>query len=58
MLRIGVKKYSLFCHSRLRSGIQTVNYLVATDKPIDLLLNFGEREVEVKRKTKEIIKED
>ena len=32
--------------------IQLVNYLVATDKPLGLLLNFGERKVEVKRKLK------
>ena len=38
--------------------VQLVNYLVATDKPIGLLLNFGERRVEVKRKIKEIIKQD
>ena len=29
---------------------QLVNYLVATGKPIGLLLNFGEQMVEVKRK--------
>jgi len=29
--------------------IQLVNYLVATGKPVGLVLNFGEREVEVKR---------
>ena len=38
--------------------VQLVNYLVATGKPIGLLLNFGEKRVEVKRKIKEIIKED
>ncbi len=38
--------------------VQLVNYLVATDKPIGLLLNFGEKRVEVKRKIKEITKED
>lgn len=34
--------------------VQLVNYLVATGKPIGLLLNFGERSVEVKRKAKEL----
>ncbi len=29
---------------------QLVNYLVATGKPVGLLLNFGEEKVEVKRK--------
>ena len=29
---------------------QLVNYLVATGKPVGLLLNFGEEQVEVKRK--------
>ena len=33
--------------------VQLVNYLVATGKPIGLLLNFGESKVEVKRKVKE-----
>jgi GxxExxY protein len=30
--------------------VQLVNYLVATGKPVGLLLNFGERGVQVKRK--------
>lgn len=34
--------------------VQLVNYLVATGKPVGLLLNFGERKVEVKRKIKEL----
>lgn len=34
--------------------IQLVNYLVATGKPVGLLLNFGERKVEVKRKWREL----
>ena len=35
--------------------VQLVNYLVATGKPIGLLLNFGERKVEVKRKVKDLL---
>jgi len=31
-----------------------VNYLVATGKEIGLLLNFGEKKVEVKRKVREL----
>jgi GxxExxY protein len=34
--------------------IQLVNYLVATQKPIGLLLNFGESKLEVRRKIKEL----
>ena len=34
--------------------IQLVNYLVATGEPVGLLLNFGERKVEVKRKVREL----
>jgi GxxExxY protein len=34
--------------------VQLVNYLVATGKPLGLLLNFGERKVEVKRKIKDL----
>ena len=30
--------------------IQLVNHLVVTDKPVGLVLNFGERRVDVKRK--------
>jgi GxxExxY protein len=33
---------------------QLVNYLVATGKPVGLLLNFAEEKVEVKRKVKEL----
>jgi len=33
---------------------QLVNYLVATGKPVGLILNFGERKVEVKRKIKDL----
>jgi len=34
--------------------IQLVNYLVATGKPVGLVLNFSEQKVEVKRKVKEL----
>ena len=34
--------------------IQLVNYLVATGKPVGLILNFGERKVEIKRKVKDL----
>lgn len=34
--------------------VQMVNYLVATGKPVGLILNFGERQVEIKRKVKEL----
>ncbi|HJW86576.1 MAG TPA: GxxExxY protein [Candidatus Brocadiaceae bacterium] len=34
--------------------VQLVNYLVATGKPVGLILNFGERTVEIKRKVKEL----
>ena len=34
--------------------VQLVNYLVATDKPVGLVLNFGEKKVEIKRKQKEL----
>jgi len=33
---------------------QLVNYLVATGKPVGLILNFGESKVEIKRKVKEL----
>lgn len=33
---------------------QLVNYLVATDKPVGLLINFGEEKVQVKRKIKNL----
>ncbi|MBN1919504.1 MAG: GxxExxY protein [Verrucomicrobia bacterium] len=33
---------------------QLVNYLVATGKPVGLLINFGERGVEVRRKVREL----
>ncbi|MGA1825047.1 MAG: GxxExxY protein [bacterium] len=35
--------------------IQLVNYLVATGKPVGLLLNFGEKKVEIKRKVKKFL---
>lgn len=34
--------------------IQLVNYLVATGKPVGLILNFAESQVEVKRKVKDL----
>jgi len=34
--------------------VQLVNYLVATGKPVGLLLNFGETKVEIKRKVKDL----
>jgi len=34
--------------------VQLVNYLVATGKPVGLLLNFGESRVEVKRKIRDL----
>jgi GxxExxY protein len=34
--------------------VQLVNYLVATKKDVGLILNFGEKEVEVKRKIREL----
>jgi len=34
--------------------VQLVNYLVATGKPIGLILNFGEQKVEIKRKVREL----
>jgi len=34
--------------------VQLVNYLVATGKPVGLVINFGEAEVEIKRKVKEL----
>jgi len=34
--------------------VQLVNYLVATGKSVGLLLNFGERKVEVMRKVREL----
>ncbi len=34
--------------------VQLVNCLVATGKPVGLLLNFGRRKVDVKRKLKEL----
>ena len=34
--------------------VQFVNYLIATGKPVGLILNFGERKVEIKRKIKDL----
>ncbi len=38
----------------LSHEVQLVNYLVATGKPVGLLLNFGETKVEVKRKVRKL----
>ena len=35
--------------------VQLVNYLMATGKPVGLLLNFGESKVEIKRKIRELL---
>ena len=34
--------------------VQLVNYLIATRKQVGLILNFGERKVEIKRKVKDL----
>ena len=34
--------------------VQMVNYLVATGKEVGLILNFGEKKVEVKRKVRDL----
>jgi GxxExxY protein len=34
--------------------VQLVNYLVATGKPVGLLMNFGEKRVDVKRKLRDL----
>lgn len=34
--------------------VQLVNYLVATGKPVGLLLNFGEEKLDVKRKVRDL----
>ena len=38
--------------------VQLVNYLVATGKPVGLILNFGEQKVEIKRKVKDLVLEN
>ncbi len=35
--------------------VQLVNYLVATGKSVGLILNFGERKVEIKGKIRELL---
>jgi GxxExxY protein len=37
--------------------VQMVNYLVATGKPVGLIINFGERKVEIKRKVRDFDKD-
>ncbi len=34
--------------------VQLVNYLTATQKPVGLLINFGEKEVNIKRKLRNL----
>jgi len=34
--------------------VQLVNYLVATGKPVGLIINFGESKVEIKRKVNDL----
>jgi GxxExxY protein len=34
--------------------VQLVNYLVATGKPLGLIINFGEAKVEIRRKVKDL----
>jgi GxxExxY protein len=34
--------------------IQLVNYLVSTNKPVGLILNFAKDKVEIKRKVKDL----
>jgi GxxExxY protein len=38
--------------------VQLVNDLVATGKPVGLILNFGEQKVEIKRKVKDLVLEN
>jgi GxxExxY protein len=38
----------------LTGEVQLVNYLVATGKPVGLILNFGEKKIEIKRKIKDL----
>ena len=38
--------------------VQLVNYLIATRKPLGLILNFAEQKVEVKRKLKNLSGQD
>ena len=38
----------------LAHEVQLVNYLVATGKPVGLLINFSEKQVEVRRKVRQL----
>ena len=38
--------------------VQLVNYLTATKKDVGLIINFGERKVEIKRKVRELPQRD
>jgi len=49
MLELKSVKHVIKAHE-----VQLVNYLVVRGKPIGLILNFGERKVEVKRKVKDL----
>ena len=35
--------------------VQLVNYLVVTEKPVGLIVNFGKSKVEIKRKIKDLL---
>ena len=37
--------------------VQLINYLTATGKDVGLIINFGERKVEIKRKVRELTKQ-
>ena len=38
--------------------VQLVNYLVATQNPVGLIINFGEQKVEIKRKVRTLHKQE
>ncbi|RMG24995.1 MAG: GxxExxY protein [Methanobacteriota archaeon] len=41
-------------HLTIAHEVQLVNYLAATQKDVGLIINFGEKKVEVKRKWREL----
>jgi hypothetical protein len=59
-LMLPVKGWNIFCQIKSRvtsSGtlfISPLNYLTATDKDAGLIINFGEKKVEVKRKVSKL----